>query len=684
MNKPFPHYPYIAIPIVLLSLLCVHTSVLANTQQRPLKPRQVSSFRQLTTLLNRKSVHANGVAGLKMQAMARGTGVFVETGAIEHSDTNIQVAGVDEGDQVKTDGRYIYRIQNGQVVIVAARPAAAMAVVTQVTFDTGFYPIELYVQGDQLVVIGSGWYDSSSGSGSDAPVIQANGQAKRALWLPSGENRTQAKVYDISDRANPHLQREIAFSGHFLSSRRIGNNVYLLGRQYPHYFMQAFADPTTFRRQRPAMTRKNILPRIIDSTVNNGREHALPLRDLYFFPRFVEPDYVIVAGFRLDAPNQAANIKAYLGSGEIAYASKDNLYLSAADYNWPRSGNQSVSAPVTHIYKFALADGSLHFSNAGKIPGTVLNQYSMDEHGGYFRIATTTDQWTQTGDSGTLQTWNNLYILDSDMQVSGRLEHLAKGERIFSARFIGDRGYLVTFQQIDPLFVIDLAVPEAPKVLGELKIPGFSNYLHPFDATHLLGFGQDSEETTDGFVTTGMKLALFDVTDVTRPSQVHSLTLGAQGSYSPLQWDPKALLFNKKTGLLGFPISITKQSAGLDWPLQIFQGVHIYQVSVAEGFQKQAEITHMPDGITDDWQHYIDRLLTIGNQLYTLSSNRVQAHRLPGFTLTGQLDLPSNPQPVDCTTLTDDAVSSALIAGDCQILPHPFTETVVTHQEKKP
>ena len=294
----------------------------------------------------------------------------------------------------------------------------------------------------------------------------------------------------------------------------------------------------------------------------------------------------------------------------------------------------------------------------------------MDEHKDYFRIATTVDQWTQIGDAGSLETWNNLYTLDGDMQIAGRLEHLAEGERIYSARFIGDRSYLVTFEQTDPLFVIDLSVPETPRVLGELKISGFSNYLHPYDETHLLGFGQETQETETGLVTKGMKLALFDVSDVEHPTQMHSLTIGEEGTNSPLMWgDHKALLFDKKRGLLGFPISETAQNPAEEWPTEIFQGAQLYKISLSDGFRKQAAISHQQDGQAYDWSHYVQRLLTIGNQVYTLSESRVQANDLNQYMQTGFLDLPVETAP-DCL-LSQIGEPDGDPGGDCQILIDP-------------
>jgi len=649
----------------LLVIFMASAEIHAAGAKKPLKPRQVASFEQLTRLLSAKKIRANRYMMLKnysledspvgMNAMA------AESGAVGHSETNVQVEGVDEGDSVKTDGQYIYSIQGGQVRIVRAYPSSNLEAVASLPVDQTFSPIELYAQDDLLIVIGAGW------QADDAPVSENSGRAKVAAgWMPMGESRVMARVYDIADRANPVLQREITFTGDYLSSRRIGDSVYLIGRNYPRYYWSYLGAPSEGFR----MTRSNLLPSISDSAAKNSEEHALPLADIAYFPGFVEPDYVVVAGFKLNAPTEAADIKAYLGGGDVVYASGRHLYLSAADYNYGNTG-QATDTPVTHLYKFALDNGGVDFQVAGEVPGTVLNSFSMDEHNDYFRIATTVDLWTQTGDTGSFQNWNNLYTLDSEMKIVGRLEHLAEGERIYSARFIGERGYLVTFQQTDPLFVIDLSAPEAPRVLGELKIPGFSNYLHPFDENHLLGFGQDTEATENGVVTKGMKIALFDVTDVANPSQLHSLTIGAQGSYSPLMYDHKALWIDKQRGLLGFPLSETAQKPGEDWPTEIFQGAQVYKISLDGGFQKQAAISHLEAGQTYDWNRYIQRLLSIGDQLYTLSETRIQANDLTEFKQTGVLDFPFEEPPVCVSLGTSDAVDGD-IASDCALLVDPF------------
>jgi len=276
----------------------------------------------------------------------------------------------------------------------------------------------------------------------------------------------------------------------------------------------------------------------------------------------------------------------------------------------------------------------------------------MDESNGFFRIATTINRWSWDGSTAQGSSWSNLYVLDSDMNRVGALEKLAPGERIYAARFIGERCYLVTFRETDPLFVIDLAKPEAPTVLGELKIPGFSTYLHPYDSDHIIGFGHDADENT-GF-TQGLKLALFDVSDVSNPQLKHKVILGGLGSHSPLLYNHKALWFDKERQLLGFPVQITEKSDAADpnngWSIKsVFEGAYVYQLTPENGFVQKAAITHQSNLSQWNYRDYIDRLLTIDDQLYTLSESRIQSQDLLNFEQTGFVEwqAPEDDVPVE-------------------------------------
>ena len=655
--------PIRLILVVILGITAVDGY--AATQKKPLKPQAIKTFLQLKKLVNGKIRITNpgtlktGVAAMAdaVAPMSSGTG---EAANIDYSSTNVQVAGVDEGDTVKTDGHYIYSLQGNQVRIVNAYPASDMALLSTLAFDNNFTPIELYVDGDRLVVIGQGWKKQDNTSDQQGDSAAEGGQAKIAIWWFGGQSETRARVYTLADRSQPQLEREISFEGSYLSSRKIGNNIYLMGRNYPMYYryMRPYivddvlpppteAQVTVTKSSKAAATstlsREDIVPSVSDSSVNKGAEFLLPMKNIAFFPGFSEANYVMTTSFRLDKPAEPARFNSYLGGGDLVYASADNLYVSAADY--PLDGTHSV----THVYRFSLTDGIITFTDSGEVPGTPLNQFSLDENQGYLRIATTVSNWTTDGTNWQNQSWNNLYTLDENMKVKGKLEHLAEGESIYAVRFMGNRAYMVTYEQLDPLFVIDLATPEQPRLLGQLKIPGYSNYLHPYDENHLLSLGQETVASADGSspVVKGVKLALFDVTDPTNPAQLHSLVIGGQGTYTPASYDYKAFWFDRKRNLLGFPIDETASDATLDtyqWPPRVFQGAEVYSVSLTEGFAKQGAVSHFDDGETDNnWSHYVQRLLSIGNELYTFSESRLRANSLKDFSQHGQIDFPVTP-----------------------------------------
>ncbi len=634
-----------------------HDGYAVTIEKKP-EPKTVKSLLQLKKLVGNKGGYGyygmlkTGIAPVMMADSS--TPAAIPLGAapeqVDYSTTNVQVEGVDEADTVKTDGRYLYSLQNNQVRIIEAYPANTLALLATLRFESGFSPLELFIEGERLVVIGQGWRNLEE----PTPVTQDGNPAgssdlKMAYWYPRGESQTLTRIYNIANRAKPELEREIVFDGAYISSRRIGNVVYLIGRKYPlysPYFLPLVAEPLpdtavpvkSRKADSLSLTRDQIVPRIRDSRANKGKESYLPMKRIFYFPGFDQANYIMVGSFQLDKPNQAADFKSYLGAGDIVYASTNNLYISAADY--PENSKHAI----TRIYKFALEEGGTRFQYTGEVPGTPLNQFSLDENQGYFRIATTVNYWNGDETNWQNKLWSNLYTLDSTMQVTGKLEHLAEGERMYSARFMGNRAYLVTFEQVDPLFVIDLSSPAEPKLLGELKIPGFSNYLHPYDENHLIGLGQETVASTTGGlpIAKGVKLSLFDVTDPVHPEELHNLVIGGKGSYSPAAYDHKAFWFDKKRKLLGFPIEETDTSreySADEWPQRIFQGVQVYDVSLGEGFSKKGAVTHLDNPSADyDWYHYVQRLLTIGNELYTFSDAKLRVNSLKDFSLTGQLD----------------------------------------------
>ena len=283
----------------------------------------------------------------------------------------------------------------------------------------------------------------------------------------------------------------------------------------------------------------------------------------------------MVASYNVDDNKEKVNISTILGSGNSIYSSDKNLYIAGSKLNKDKNNNGSTN---TILYKFAYEEKGVKFVSKGEVPGTITNQFSMDEHNDNFRIATTEynnsvvsplvdgkvtiqseDPSISVSNKSQNQMSNNLYILGKDMKVVGKIQGIANGEQIYSVRFIGDRAYMVTFMLTDPLFVIDLKNPTSPKILGELKIPGFSNYLHPYDDTHLIGFGMDTTVINEGgedrAKTKGLKIAIFDVSNVSKPVQQFTTTIGGAGTYSEVLNNHKALLFSKEKKLLALPVT---------------------------------------------------------------------------------------------------------------------------------
>ena len=322
-----------------------------------------------------------------------------------------------------------------------------------------------------------------------------------------------------------------------------------------------------------------------------------------------------------------------------------NLYIAKVKYEYKDEkvygfyNNYDIN---TYIYKFKLDEAKIAYENVGSVPGEILNQFSMDEKDGYLRIATTNNK-NLSNDTNA----NNLYILDRDLQIVGKIENLAKGERIYSVRFIANRAYMVTFVETDPLFVIDLSDVANPEVLGELKIPGYSKYLHPYDETHIIGFGENTEVNEDGgVVTNGMKMALFDVTNPTSPQELFKEDIGDKGTYSQVLYKHKSLLFSKEKNIIAFPIYITEEIQQEDQEevktAYKFQGAIVYGLDLENGFTKKGQISHQEaqeENLKFDYTKAVERIIYINNNLYTLSPSLIKSTNIETMEEQSLLEL---------------------------------------------
>lgn len=603
----------------------------------------VQSMDHLRKLLSENgSMYRNMEKGLAVaEALPAPTTKQEVAVAGDFSATNVQVEGVDEADLVKTDGSFIYQINNGTLTITKAIPANQMQLMSRINFsDANFNPVDFYITENKLVLIGSGW------TNSDPNIMPVQSSEKKIV--PSyynRENTTRVIVYDSSDKSNLVKERELELKGNYLTSRRIGQTLYLISNDCLNYY--------------PASQEAVPLPAYRDSAAGN-QFNTIPCEKIRYFPSCSYYSYLVTATLEIDQPAQKAQVDTYLGMADNVYAATNNLYIAIpAAQTRPVIMDSAVteqSRSSTNIYRFSLKNKQMVYSASGSVPGRILNQFSMDEYRSFFRIATTSDIYT--GDTST--TSNNIYVFDEALQMKGKIEKIAPGELIYSARFMGNKAYMVTFRTVDPFFVIDLTDPAQPKTLGKLKIPGYSNYLHPYDENHIIGFGKDTVETK-GYQGVpqanylGMKMALFDVSDLNNPREMDKVIIGDRGTESELLNNHRALLFAKDKNLLAFPITVNQvdksnvnQTPGSSpaYGSFAFQGAYVYNISLTGGLKYKGRITHLSQedylkagDYWSDQDSSIRRILYIGNNLYTISANTIQAHRINDLKLVGSLKL---------------------------------------------
>lgn len=528
-------------------------------------------------------------------------------GSTDHSQTNQQVVGVDEADVVKTDGDFLYDVLNGEgLIITDIRNPNDMARVGKVDFTDGFYANELYIDQDKVVLIG--------GQNPDAMFSNMDSEKIEDRVMPI-QQLSVIRVYDITDRTNPRLIREIGAEGYVIGTRKIGQFVYMITNNQPFFWYD-----------HPAKAEDQLVPKVYDSAIDQ-KIQTLALDKISILPGAMEPSYSVITTLDIESGEKGGvNTKAYLGSGEQLYMSADHLYLTSTNY-------QDHQQNTSEVFKFGLDKTQVHFLQTAQLKGTILNQFSMDEHNGYFRTVTTEgDLWDERNKAK-----NHLFILDENMKQVGSVENLAVNERIYSARFLGDKAYMVTFRETDPLFVMDVADPNNPKVLGELKIPGFSNYLHPLDEGHLIGFGYETiaKKNPQGgepiIQTGGMKISLFDVTDFANPKETDAEIIGGQGTYSSVQDDHHALFIHPSRNLFGFPVTLYDQSNREDILDIQSSGAMIYEITAERGIVKTADLTQVVTNDYMDWEKEVRRLLYSGDAIYTISPSEVRSYALNGF-----------------------------------------------------
>lgn len=517
--------------------------------------------------------------------------------SFEYSTTNVQVAGIDEADSVKTDGAYLYVLSGNAVSILKAYPPEDARVLSKITFD-GLNPVGIFVNGDRLVVLGSKYA---------VPTVAS------PYGFYDVDIKTFIRVYDISDRENPVLLNDLRLTGSYFNSRMMGEYVYFVVSQ-PAYIANDVVDLPEIYSGDWAV--KEIMPTEIQYTNCSANYQQ--------FTTFVALNVQNMT----EAPTYLTMM---LGSTSNMYVSTSNMYVTYPDVDGS-----------TTIYRVHIQANNMSCEASGKVSGREPNQYSMDEYNNYFRIVTT--NWA----NGTQQ--NSLYVLNMNLSVIGKLEDLGVKENLDAVRFMGDRCYLVTFIQTDPLYVINLTDPTNPSVLGALEIPGYSNYLHPYDEDHVIGVGKEAVGSSEGTFAwyQGVKISLFDVSNVSHPVQIANYVIGDRGTNTPVLQDPKAFLFDETRNLLALPVSVAEINQTM-YPYGVpsnaygttdWQGEYVFNITLTNGITLRDRITHVDSGASvNDESYWVTRALYIENVLYTISDKKVKLTSLEDLTLLKEISI---------------------------------------------
>ncbi len=535
-----------------------------------------------------------------------------------HSGTTLQEEGVDESDVVKTDGTYIYTIddafEESLLRIVRVDQPEELVEIGQVELRGSGR--DIYLMGDTVVALTAtfgGFIYGGPGGVIEEGVEVEQGDDPSAPVPDSSPGfqrpKTIVSIVDVSDRNEPVITSTTSFEGNQVSSRMIDGVLHLVVANYPEYYFDVLplgsAEVETVE-----FAVSTLLPdyQIVDEDGSETTGDVVGWRDVYH-PVDVD-GFGMVTVISMDAHGggqfESVGIVAEPG---LVYASTQALYLTDTEFDFLGEVRET-----TDVYKFALTDEGAVLTAAGQVSGRILNQYSMSEFEGALRVATTTGPSFMRMDGDESQ--NHVYVLEQKgkaLEVIGSIENIAAGETIQSARFIGSRGFLVTFEQIDPLFTLDLSDPRHPRIVGELKVPGFSTFIVPMGENHLLTVGQYIPE--EGFFGRGVQLSIFDVSDYANPRLAHLEVLGDGRAWSEAMWDPKAFTYFAARGLLALPATIYEgdpfgepgggggaippRGEGEDplSPPDVFEGLMVYRVSAEEGFSELGRIdTRIDDG----------------------------------------------------------------------------------------
>jgi len=602
--------------------------------------RRFNSAPELLTFLRQQAMARNTSSGFGFRGVGAALGLLggapaampngAEAGDSEggaYSTTNLQEAGVDESDVFKSDGVNFYIGKGRSLRIVRASPAAQMEELARL--DLGAPIDSLYLDGGQAIVLMQQYGDSAAPGLRDGAEIM--------IWPPYDARATvRVAAVDVSNPRSPRVVAERELDGVLVSSRLTNNRLILV---------LTFVPPMPPGPLGIALlTLDDVLPR----TRSSGTEQVLVPLDNWYRPE--SPDgYYTTAVVTLDASDvsRVVGATAVMAEAGTIYATTQALYLT--DTGWGAVAADDGPRTIIHKLKYN-ADGVAEYAASGAVPGRPINQFSLGEHEGYLRIATEVSRWSTSVDGNVVSAWSfqqyaGVYVLgevDGNLEVVGKVENIAPGETVHASRFLGDHGFLVTFRRIDPLFILDLTDPTDPRVVAELTMPGFSDYLHPVGDTHLIGVGKWVINDNDFDWYQGLQLSLFDVSDWSNPRVIQQIQFGGRGSESDVLYTHKAFTFMPDSNLLAVPMQLTTLN-DIPWEFgdPAFDGVVVFRVDPQQGFTELGRINAVTSatGTYEWWWGDWRRGAFIGQTAYAVTPDGVRSASLDDFTATSSVTL---------------------------------------------
>jgi inhibitor of cysteine peptidase len=600
--------------------------------------RSFSSDQELTAYLKdqyAQSAQATALWALDNDAQPGWTNSEIYAGEKGYSTTNIQETGVDESDMIKTDGTYLYAAGNREVRVISAKPAESMQVISRITVNGRVDSIYLY---NTILTI---LYVPEDGQGiqwafnDNLKMIDVG----MPYWKPV-EAKIGVLIADVSSPSDPIIMKDFQADGYFVSSRLTAGKIHVISQFIPKLPpLNLWYDGTPSGKEATVESNRATLePLTLDDylpsySLFDGNGVLETSGRLIALGDFIRPETpaggTIVSVVTMDMNDLTDDFSSigFIADIHHVYASTQNIYLISTLYQ----GEPAIKAPMdsdiyqTRIYQLDISGEKAAFSAEGLVNGHILNQFSLGEYNDVLRIATTTG-YAWDGSAA-----NHVYCLkknDGQLAVIGRLENLASGERLYSARFIGDRGFLVTFVEVDPLFTLNLSDPQNPALVGELKVPGYSTYLHPIGDDYLLAIGKDTATDTGAALYQGLQISIFDISDFTAPKLVATKKIGDRGTDSEALFNHKALTFWPEKNLLALPVSLYEFPSPPEDPWEYgtntFNGLYVYRLTDTHEFKYlgRMEMTDAGDIITaPSWI----RGVFMEDDVYAVSADRVKA-----------------------------------------------------------